>query len=428
LQAPPPPPPITAPPPPPPPPQQPSAEARSEPWRLGPDFTRLWGAAAVSALGDGVRETALPLLAAISTRNPIAVSGILFASKLPWLLATLPAGAIADRVDRRRLVVYVNLFRAGVMTVLFAAVAASVVDLWLLYAVAFLQGVGEVFSDNTAFAMLPSLVPRVGLEKANGRLEAAVVVGTNFAGPALGGVLFAAAVSTPFAVDAGTFAVAAALFFSIAFRPERATAKPVTKLRTDIKEGLVWLRGHVLLRNLSVIAALTNFVLHATFGIFVLYALEILHVNEIGFGLLLSVEAAGALSGSLLASAVRRRMGTAPAILLALLMAGVGNLVIGVTSSVILVGAMAVIVSFSGGLWSVVTNSLRQSIAPDRLMARVQSAHRLLSWGAIPVGTLFGGALAQAFGLRAPFLFAAGALLIFALAGYSLVRGASEAR
>jgi MFS family permease len=380
----------------------------------------------VSSLGDGVRVTALPLLAALLTHNPMLISGILFASKLPWLLCSLPAGAIADRVDRRRLVVYVNVFRAVVMAALFIAVAGGSSGLWLLYGVAFLQGVGEVFSDNTAFAMLPALVPRDGLEKANGRLEAIVVAGTSFAGPALGGVLFALAVSSPFAVDAGTFALAAALFFAITYRAPKV-AKPATTLRTDIKEGLLWLRGHVLLRNLSVIAALTNFVLHATFGIFVLYALEILHVRAAGFGLLLSVEAIGALSGSLLAAGIRRRVGTGPAVLIALVAAAAGNIVLAVTSSVAVVGAMAIVVSFSGGLWTVVTNSLRQAIVPDRLLGRVQSAHRLLSWGAIPVGTLFGGAIAQAFGLRAPFLLAGGGLLALALVAYSLVQGA-EAR
>jgi MFS family permease len=189
----------------------------------------------------------------------------------------------------------------------------------------------------------------------------------------------------------------------------------------------VWLRGHALLRNLSVIAALTNFSLHATFGIFVLYALEILHVHAAGFGLLLSVEAIGALSGSLLASRIRGRVGTGPTVLIALLAAGGGNLVLGLTSSVAVVAAMAVAVSFSGGLWTVVTNSLRQSLVPDRLMGRVQSAHRLLSWGSIPVGTLFGGAIAQAFGLRAPFLVAAGVLLVLAIGAFSLLTGARPA-
>ena len=388
--------------------------------RLGSDFLRLWSATAVSSVGDGVRVTALPLLAAAFTRNPMLVAGVLFVGKLPWLLCSLPAGAIADRLERRRLVVYVNVFRAFVMASLFAMVAFGGGGLAVLYGVALLQGVGEVFSDNTAFAMLPSLVPKVRLEDANGRLEAAVTASANFAGPALGGFLFALAAGVPFAVDAASFAVAAGLFFLIKYRQPAAPPRQAS-LGADIKEGLVWLRGNALLRNLSFIAALTNFSLNATFGIFVLYALEILHVHAAGFGLLLSVEAVGALSGSLLAGKIRRRLGTGPAILAALAIAGVANLAIGVTSSIALVAGMAVAVSFCGGVWNVVTNTLRHSLVPDRLMGRVQSAHRLLSWGAAPVGVLFGGALAQAFGLRAPFLMAAGTLLILALTAYKLV-------
>lgn len=390
--------------------------------RLGADFARLWGATTISSVGDGVRVTALPLLAAVFTRNPMLVSGILFASKLPWLLFSLPAGALADRIDRRRLVVYVNVGRGVVMGGLFVAAAAGTNALWLLYGVAFLQGIGEVVSDNTAFAMLPSLVDKSGLERANGLLEASVITGTAFAGPALGGVLFAAAVALPFGLDAATFGLAAALFFAIRYRPPAVSAKSKTRMRADISEGLQWLRGHALLRNLSVLAALTNFVLHATFGIQVLFALEILHVHAAGFGLLLSIEAVGALSGSLLAARLRARLGTTACVVLALFIAAAGNLAVATTSSVVFVAAMWMVVSFTGGLWTVVTNSLRQSLVPDRLLGRVQSAHRLLSWGAIPVGTLFGGALAEAWGLRAPFFVAAGSLLVLTAAAHLVLR------
>jgi MFS family permease len=403
-------------------PRRPAEDATepSTPTRLGPDFARLWGAAAVSSIGDGVREAALPLMAAVFTRNPVLVAGTLFASKLPWLLCSLPAGAIADRVDRRRLVIFVNLLRAVAMAGLFGVVASGGGALWVLYAVAFLQGVGEVFSDNTAFAMMPAVVPEAGLEKANGRMEAAVVIGQNFLGPALGGALFAIAASVPFGLDATTFVLAALFFAAIGHRAPRQPRRETT-LGADIKEGLAWLRGHALLRNLSVFGALTNFVLHATFAIFVLYALEILALDAAGFGALLSVEAVGVLCGSLVAAKLKSRFGIGRSIFVALVVAGAANFVIGISSSVVVVGAMMVAISICAGIWNVVTNSLRQAIVPDGLMGRVQSAHRLLSWGAIPVGTLFGGALAAAFGLRAPFLVAAVSLIVLAVAAYALV-------
>ncbi|HEU4480511.1 MAG TPA: MFS transporter, partial [Actinomycetota bacterium] len=191
-------------------------DLREEPEKLGRDYQKLWLATAVTNLGDGVRVAALPLLAATLTRDPLFISGVLFASKLPWLLFSLHSGAIVDRVDRRSLIVRVNLLRALVMGIFGITLATGSGSLWLLYSIALLQGIGEVFSDNASFALMPKLVPRTRLEAANGRLEAAIVVFNGFAGPALGSLLFVAATAAPFALDASTFLVSALVMLSIA--------------------------------------------------------------------------------------------------------------------------------------------------------------------------------------------------------------------
>ncbi|MDQ3952155.1 MAG: MFS transporter [Actinomycetota bacterium] len=390
----------------------PEAEPRPP---LGLDFARIWGAAAVSNVGDGVRMTALPLLAAGVTRDPIAVSGILLAGHLPWLLFSLPAGAIVDRIDRRRLVTTVSTMRAVLMAMLCGLVFFGEAGLPALYAVAFLQGVGEVFSDNAVFALVPGVVPRQRLEDANGRLDGVMVVTNQFAGPALGGLLFAQSAGLPFLVDAGSFLLAASLVASMRRRPPAPRPQAEKRsIRADIWEGVRWLRARPSLRNLSYIAALTNVALNATFAIFVLFALEELGLSAAGFGLLLSIEAVGALAGSLLAGRIRKQIGIPVALAAALGVAGLANLAISTTSVVPFVAAMMVAVAFAGGVWNVVTNSLRQAVTPDRLLGRVQSAHRLLSWGAVPFGTLLGGVAGRAFGLRAPFAIAA--LMLCALA------------
>jgi len=322
-------------------------------------------------------------------------------------------------MDRRMLMARVNVLRAVVMAGLAIAVFTGTVELYVLYAVAFLQGIGEVFSDNAAFALLPNVVPKDRLEHANGRLEAALVTTSQFAGPAAGGALFALAAGTAFAVDAATFALAALLVAAIQARPQAPrAAERATTVRQDIREGVRWLRGHAVLRRLTLIAAATNLVLHGTFAIFVLYAMEVLGLGAVGFGILLSIEAIGAVSGSLVAARSRSRLGVSRSILIALMVAGAANLVIALAGHVVLVAVMAAAVSFAGGIWNVVTASLRQSLVPDHLLGRVQSAHRLLSWGAIPVGTLVGGFIASAFGVRAPFFVAAVVLTIVALAAY----------
>ncbi|MDQ4124258.1 MAG: MFS transporter [Actinomycetota bacterium] len=391
----------------------------AEPQKLGSDFVRVWSAAAVSNIGDGVRTTALPLLAAAVTRNPVAVSGILLAGHLPWLLFTLPAGAIVDRFDRRDLVMRVSLLRAVVMAFLCGMVLLGDAGLPVLYAVAFLQGVGEVFSDNAVFALVPEVAPTERLEDANGRLEAVVVATNQFAGPALGGLLFAQFAGLPFLVDAASFVLMAILLLGIRKRPRPpAPAAAPTSIRADIAEGIRWLRARPSLRNLSFIAALTNMALNATFAIFVLFALEELDLSAPAFGILLSVEAVGALAGSLLASRVRKRVGIPVALAAALGVAGLANLAIASTGIVPIVSVMMVAVAFAGGVWNVLTNSLRQAVTPDRLLGRVQSAHRLLAWGAIPFGTLLGGVAAATFGLRAPFLVAAVMLCALAIAAF----------
>lgn len=390
-----------------------------EPQKLGSDFARVWSAAAVSNIGDGVRKTALPLLAAAVTRDPVAVSGILLAGHLPWLFFTLPAGAIVDRLDRRNLVTAVSTMRAVIMALLCGLVLFGEAGLPVLYAVAFLQGVGEVFSDNAVFALVPGVVPKARLEDANGRLEAVVVATNQFAGPALGGLLFAQFAGLPFIVDAASFVLMAGLVLGIKQRPPRAPrAAAKTSIRADIGEGIRWLRARPSLRNLSFIAALTNMALNATFAIFVLFALDELDLSAPAFGLLLSVEAVGALAGSLLASRIRKHVGIPVALAAALGIAGLANLTIASTGVVPVVSAMMVAIAFAGGVWNVLTNSLRQAVIPDRLLGRVQSAHRLLAWGAIPFGTLLGGAAAATFGLRAPFLIAAVMLSALAVSAF----------
>ena len=390
---------------------RPELSAEKQP--LGADFLRLWSATAVSSIGDGIRIAVFPLLAATITRDPLLVAGVLFATRLPWLLFSLHSGAIIDRSDRRKLMVRVAVMRGLVMGVLAAALLAGFENLGILYVAAFLQGTGEVFSDNAAFALLPKVVPRDRLEDANGRLEAAVIVLNEFAGPGLGALLFMRATGLPFVVDAVTFLSAGALVWAMRHRAPRPRADVVhKKVSAEIGEGLRWLINERFLLNLSIIGALTNFFLHATFAIAVLFVLEILNAGALGFAVLLAIEAAGALVGALAAGSVRRRLGTTRTIVGALLLAAAANLFIAATSSYLAVAVMAALISLSGATWNVVTNSMRQQRVPDGLMGRVQSAHRLLSWGAIPLGALAGGLLGGALGLRAPFLVAGVALVL----------------
>jgi MFS family permease len=382
------------------------------------NYRKLWLATAVSNVGDGVREVALPLLAAATTRDPALVAGVAFANRLPWLLLSLVSGALVDRWDRRLVMGLADAVRAALMLTLAAMVLAGAASIPVLYAVAFLLGAAETLFDNAAHAVLPSVVTRDRLEHANGRLEAAMLIGNNFVGPALGGLIFVALAAGPFLLDGVSFALAAGLVILMRgkFKPQRSDKEIARSLRQDIGEGVRWLWNKTFLRTLTAMAAVINLTLHATYAIFVLFALEVLGLSEAAFGLLLVAEAIGSFLGASVASRVSGRLGTGATIVVAIGLASLTNLVIGMSSNAFLVGAMLVLLSVAGVVWNILTTSLRQSIVPDRLLGRVNSAHRFLAWGAIPIGALLGGVLGRTFGLRVPFLAAA---VVLALIGFA---------
>ena len=179
--------------------------------RPGADFTRLWIANAISNVGDGVTGVAGPLLVASMTSNPTLVAGAVFVQQLPWLLFALPAGAYVDRLDRRRLLVAVNLARGAVLAGLAVAVWADVATLPVLYTAFFLFGTGETLADSASVALLPSIVPAEHLASANARLLGTYLVGNQLLAPPVGAWLFVVAAALPFAFDAASFLAAALL-------------------------------------------------------------------------------------------------------------------------------------------------------------------------------------------------------------------------
>ncbi len=376
--------------------------------RLGANYLRLWSAATVSNLGDGVTLAALPLLAASLTRDPTEVASISLASTLPWLLFALLGGALADRLDRRKAMAVVDGFRMLAIGALGAAVLADQESLVLLGVIAFVLGTAETVFDNAAQAILPNVVVRDQLEVANGRLYAAEVVTNQFAGPPLGAFLFAAAAAAPFLVDAGSFGLAALLVLGLrgSFKPVReiAVGEPRPSIRSDIAEGLRWLRAHRLLRTLALALGVLNLLSAGIFAVLVLYSLEVLHLSEQGYGILLVAGGIGALIGSLLARALSARIGPGTVLVVTMVAIGVAQLIPALWANPIAVGAALAIEGGFGVAWNVVTVSLRQAIVPDALLGRVNSAYRLLGWGTMPIGALLGGVLAQTFGLRAPFV------------------------
>ncbi len=374
---------------------------------LGGPFRRLWTASTVSNLADGVLKVALPLVAVRYTDSPALVAGLTFALTLPWLLFALPAGALADRLDRRHAMIGANVARALLVVALAAvALVPDAGSIAVLYVVAFGVGVTETLYDTAAQSILPQVVPRTALPRANGRLYAAELTANQFVGPPLGGLLVAAGAAVAFGLPGALWALAVGLLVGLpgSYRPERTTR---TTLRADIAEGLRFLWHDRILRTLALMVGGINFASNAAFAIFVLYAVgpdSPLGLSEPAYGVLLTTTAVGAFAGSFVAERVVALLGRARSLALTVLstVALVG--VPAVTTDAWVIGAVYAVGGAGIAVWNVVTVSLRQRITPDALLGRLNSCYRLLAWGTMPLGAAAGGLLGELFGLRSVFV------------------------
>lgn len=376
--------------------------------RLGPHFGKVFGAASVSNVGDGIMIAALPLLVAQLSRDPLAVAGSTVAGTLPWFLLALLAGAIADRVNRRTAMMSSDLFRSAMVAALGTAVLTDTVNLPIVYVAAFAIGSAETLFDSASEAFLPGLVSEKELSVANGRLQGVEWTANSFIGPPIGALLFAVAASLPFYANAASFLFAALLVASIPAHVGKPRYETRTNVREAIAEGLRFLWASRVLRTLSVMAGVTNVFLMAVVATFVLFAQDELGVSDTQYGLMLSALGIGGLAGALLAPSLSNRLGPGTTIQGAVLIQTVLIVIFGLNSNKWMAALILMVWGSLVTAWNVIAVTLRQNLTPDRLRGRVSSASRLVAWGAQPFGALLGGVLASWLGLRAPYL-AAGA-------------------
>jgi len=378
--------------------------------RLGASYYKLFTGTVVCNLGDGMGTVAYPWLASAITRNPILVSLVAVAQRLPWLLFTLPAGVITDRVDRRKAMMWMDVLR-GVLTVgvAFAVLGSQdvlpgpdEVDLvvgtrWgllgLVLAATLLLGMAEVLRDNANQTIIPNIVRPDQLEKANGRIWSIEAVTNTFAGPPLGSILLVVAFSLPFFVDAATFFVAAAMVALIpgSFRAKRDETVPRASFKEELGEGVRWLMGHSLLRPMAIILGIMNGAGMIAFATFVLFAQEVMEVGPFLFTVIGFGGAIGALIGGNVAPRVSRRLGSGTALAVSIAGLAVAPILTGLIPWWPAVLVFFGFTAFFGILWNVITVSLRQTIIPEGMLGRVNSVYRFFAWGMIPIGSAIGG-------------------------------------
>ena len=391
------------------------------------NYRLLFAAGALTNLGDGVVALALPWLATLMTRDPLAIAAVAAASRLPWLIFALPAGVIIDRADRRRLIARADLLRAAIVCgILMLALGDPAPQaVWLLAALAFLLGSAEVLRDNAAQTILPDLVARADLETANGQLWSAEQLTGQFIGPPLAGVLIGAGIALPFGLDVAALVLAAGLVWLITLPGHiRSTAR----FWPALVEGIAFMRADRPLLRLAVVLGLSNFMAVATITIQVLLAQEVLALTAAAYGVVLSVAAAGAITGSLLAPHLARRLGGMGCLYLSIATWSAGYALVGLSGTGTTMALALFAVMAAAMVWNVITVSWRQRRIPPMLLGRVNSIYRFFGWGSMPLGALAGGAivalaepgLGREMALRAPFLMAsAGCALLFV---YALLR------
>lgn len=419
---------------------------------LGPNYRKLFGSSAAANLGDGVMSIAVVWLASALTRDALAIAAIGLLSRLPWLVFALPAGVIADRVDRRRLVGWMDVVRFalvagfGLMVLAqqdgvptpeqLAAGAAPPASAPLLLALlgllALLLGFAEVLRDNTAQTLMPAVVEKHQLERANGRMWGVETVMNNFVGPPLAGVLLGLALALPFLANAGLLAVSAALVFALTGSFQRPAEHRTTgriAWRAEIGEGFRWLWRHPLLWAFALLLGGLNLLGALGTVVLVLFVQEVLGLYEgWQFGLVITGMATGGVLGSLVADRISRRLSPGTSLLAAIAGSGLAFLAEGLATSPLTFWTAGVLGGLTVVLWNVITVSLRQRLIPDRLLGRVNSVYRFFGWGTISLGTALGGLLVSAaepllgreWALRAPLLLAGACTL--ALLPYAIPR------
>lgn len=367
-------------------------------------FAKLWTASTLSALGTGLTVVAAPLYVSARTSNALIVSATTGVAMLPWLLFALPAGVLVDRVDRRRLMVAVDWARAAGMGVLAVAILSGWSSIVLLDLVLFLINTGETAFEPAAQSMVPAVVPRDQLERANGWLVGGLTLTRYMIAGPLGGFMFVVAASIPFFANAGTYA-ASAILVGLVGGTYRVTppAAGRMRVRAEVAEGLRWLLKQRMLRTMAVLIGLLNITLAAATAVLVLLAKERLHVGSVGYGSLFTCMAVGSLLGSAVGDRVIRRVTATWTIRIGLLVEALTHLTLALATSVYIVGAVMVAFGIHAALWTIVGTSLRQRLTPEHMLGRVSSANLFISAGGEVAGALLGGALAGAFGITAPY-------------------------
>jgi MFS family permease len=374
------------------------------PARLGRSFRWLLCANAASNLGDGFMIAAGPLLVASKTHNPVLVAAAVFFQQLPWLVFGVFAGALVDRIDRRHVVMAVDLARAAVLLVLAAAIVTGTVSIAVVLATMFVLGTAETFADVAGSTLLPSTVDKADIGIGNARIQGSGILTNQMAGPPIGAFLFAVGRAVPFGATAACFVVAAVLVSRVALRP-REEHQTLGSVRGDIVVGVRWLWRHPPVRTLALTIVSFNVTFGAAWSVLVLWSTQRLGMDASGFGLLTTAVAVGGIIGTTSYGWLEKRFSLANLMRACLLTETFVHLSLALVDLPALALVVMVVFGVEAFVWGTTSTTVRQRAVPIGLLGRVTSVYMIGTVAGLLVGTAVGGPLAHAFGLTAPFWF-----------------------
>ena len=380
---------------------------------MGPAFNRMWASSIISNLADGVMLAAVPLLAISLTDSPVLISLIGAMVMLPWLLFAIPIGVMVDRVDRRFILAGANASRSAVVGILALLIATDHVTIFWLLAAAFIIGVCEVAADTTAQSLIPQILDEKDFEKGNSRLQISETVIQGFIGAPISGFIYAAAIYLPFFINSLGFAISALFALSIPvkylqdLRVDDADKTPKHFVE-DMKFGIAYLFNQKVLRRLVVTTATIGLCYSMGSATMVLFIIKELGLTEKYFGIIMAIQGVGAIAGSLVASRTSSKFGRSKVMTFAIISSSAVLLIQGFSPNIYIFVALATFGGFVISQWNILLMATYQTVIPKELYGRIHGTRRTLVWGAMPLGSLLGGVLAN-FSLRLP-LYVGGAL------------------
>lgn len=386
------------------------------PRRLGLGFRWLLASSWSTNLGDGLVMAAGPLLMASQTHDPLLVSLAALSQWLPPFVFGLYAGVLSDRLDRRRIVIVVNVVRAVVLMLLTMSIVTERVSITVVLASLFVLSSAEVFADNTSGTLLPMLVERRDLAVGNARMMTGFITLNQLLGPPIGAALFAAGHAWPFAAEAVLMVAGVVLLSRIVLPPHGRQTGERAHLRADVAEGFRWVWHHAAVRTLVLTIFTFNITFGAAWSVLVLYATQRLGMGAVGFGLLTTASAIGGLAGTSAYGWITRHVTLGNLMRIGLVYETLTHLALALTT----VPAVALLIFLGFGahafIWGTTSVTVRQRAVPTELQGRVGSVNLMGVFGGLVIGSGIGGVLARHWGVTAPFWFAfAGSALFVVL-------------